>query len=69
MDTPTTLSSELRRLPLSHYAFYLLSSLASTFCFHIRVNIRVHPILASPLPLLSALTFIYLFSDLHPTPL
>jgi hypothetical protein len=69
MDTPTTLSCELRRLPLSHYAIYLLSSLISTLCFHIRVNTNVHPILASLFPLLSALAFCYLIRDLHPTPL
>jgi hypothetical protein len=69
MDTPTTLSSELRRLRLSHYAFYLLSSLTSTFCFHIRVNTSIQPILASLLPLLSVLAFFYLIRDLHPTPL
>jgi hypothetical protein len=67
MDTPTTLSSELRRLPLSHYA--LLSSLTSRFCFHIRVNTSIRPILASLLPLLSVLAFFYLIRDLHPTPL
>jgi hypothetical protein len=69
MDTPTTLSSGLRRLPLSHYAIYLPSSLTSTFCFHIPVNTSIHPILASLLPLLSALAFFYLIRDLHPTPL
>jgi hypothetical protein len=69
MDTPTALSSELRRLPLSHYAFYLLSSLTSTPCLHICVNTSIHPILVSLVPLLSALVFFYLFRDLHPTPL